>query len=115
LLERKGFRLTAESDAATPSPHANSQREQQMAASPTFYAEFSDGQKTRMTVFTSRDKLDVERGVKLAQYAYESRTHRKPPAIVKARFESEGEILQSYVCVANELKPLPELGKGEPS
>jgi hypothetical protein len=85
-----------------------------MANSPIFCAEFSDGQKTRMTVFTSRAKLDVERGVKLAQYAYESRTHKKPPAIVRAHFEDDGKTLQSYVCVANELKPL-ELGKEGPS
>jgi hypothetical protein len=84
-----------------------------MDSSPIFCAEFVDGQKTRMTIFTSRAKLDVERGVKLAQYAYESRTHKKPPAIVKAHFEDEGKILQSYVCEANELKPL-ELEKGEP-
>src|SRR5262249_1094217 len=36
---------------------------------PTFVAEFADGQVTRMTTFTSLEKLDWGRGVHLSQAA----------------------------------------------
>ena len=50
-----------------------------LSGSPTFVATFEDGVVTRMTVFTTPDNLDVERGKKLARYAYESRTKKTPP------------------------------------
>lgn len=54
--------------------------------SPTFVAEFADGVTTRMTCHCTPDHLDLARGMKLSQAAYESRIGKPPPAIVKARF-----------------------------
>ena len=77
---------------------------------PTFVAEFSDGVITRMSTYTSLEKLDWDRGERLAIAAYQSRWRtwfRKqtgkacplspdnlvPPAIVSARFEQDGKVL----------------------
>ena len=62
---------------------------------PTFVAEFADGTTTRMSVFTSLEKLDWERGERLSIAAYQSRfqTREVPPAIVSARFEQDGKVL----------------------
>lgn len=70
-----------------------------MSDSPTFVAEFADGEQTRMTVFTSLKKLDVERGVRLARHAYRSRMKQEPPPIVKAHFASNGVMLAAYSSV----------------
>jgi hypothetical protein len=67
-----------------------------MTDSPSFIATFADGQTTRMTVNTRFDKLDVGRGIRLAQYAYESRKGKNPPEMTSARFESEGRTLATY-------------------
>jgi hypothetical protein len=65
--------------------------------SPSFIACFADGQTTRMTVHTSLAKLDVGRGVRLAQHAYRSRMKQEPPAITSARFEDiKGKVLEEY-------------------
>jgi hypothetical protein len=66
-----------------------------MSNSPSFIATFADGQQTRMTVNTRFD-LDVGRGIRLAQYAYESRTGHRPPEMTSARFESDGVTLATY-------------------
>ena len=71
---------------------------------PTFVAEFADGAITRMSTFTSLANLDVDRGVRLSQAAYEARARRRfgrslrpvPPPIVRARFEQDGKTLASY-------------------
>ena len=71
---------------------------------PTFVAQFSDGEVTRMSVFTSLAKLDVDRGLRLSQAAYEARARRRfggslrsvLPPIVRARFEQDGKTLASY-------------------
>jgi hypothetical protein len=73
-----------------------------MTRSPTFVANFADGEVTRMTTYTSLDKLDVGRGVRLARHAYRSRTGKKPPPIVAAHFEHDGETLSDHD--AGELK-----------
>jgi hypothetical protein len=66
-------------------------------SSPTFVAEFADGVTTRMTTYCASDKkLDVARGVRLARHAYQQRTGNAPPALVKAHFERNGEVLKSY-------------------
>jgi len=71
-----------------------------MNESPTFVAEFADGEVTRLTTFSSLKKLDVERGVKLARHAYRSRTKQEPREIVKAHFETgNGEMLAAYSAV----------------
>jgi hypothetical protein len=70
-----------------------------LSGSPTFVATFVDGVVTRMTVFTTPDNLDVERGKKLARYAYESRTKKTPPAFVKAHFEQGGVVFKAYSAV----------------
>jgi hypothetical protein len=69
-----------------------------MSDSPSFFCKFRDGQTTRMTVFTSRVRLDVVRGLKLAQHAYRNRMKKEPPAIVEARFESNGTVLAKYTA-----------------
>ena len=76
------------------------QRESQMS-SPTFVAVFVDGTTTRMTtncagdgaVFdrTAKMKLDLGRGIRLAQAAYESRKKQPPPALVEGLFRSTAE------------------------
>jgi hypothetical protein len=68
-----------------------------MTDSPTFVAYFADGEITRMTTWCELGKLDVARGIRLAQHAYRSRMGQKPPAIKSARFEdSEGGVLEKY-------------------
>jgi len=49
--------------------------------SPTCIVEFTDGEVTRMTVWSEPGKRDEVRGIKLAHHAYRSRTGREPPAI----------------------------------
>jgi len=63
---------------------------------PVFEARFNDNQVTRMTVHQSRERLDLGRGARLAQAAYESRTRKDAPPIVEAHYEREGEVLESY-------------------
>ena len=90
---------------------------------PTFVAEFADGTTTRMTTFTSIERLDWDRGVRLSQAPYQSRWRTRmlaqyreqngglrltrwqyrenainliapvPPAIISARFEQDGKVL----------------------
>jgi hypothetical protein len=70
-----------------------------MTTSPTFVAEFENGDSvvvTRMTVHKPGGKLDMSRGVRLARAAYESRMKKSPPAIISARYESDGEIIETY-------------------
>jgi hypothetical protein len=70
-----------------------------MATSPTFVAEFENGDSvvvTRMQTYAPKGKLDLARGVRLARAAYESRTKQPAPAIVSARYESDGEVIESY-------------------
>jgi hypothetical protein len=67
-----------------------------MTNSPTFVCKFSDGETTRMTVHSSLTRLDVRRGVRLAQHAYRSRTGREPLEIVEASFVTNGETLATY-------------------
>lgn len=67
-----------------------------MSIAPTFVAHFADGTTTRMTTATSLARLDVARGVRLAQWAYRSRQRSEPPEIVEARFEQAETILASY-------------------
>ena len=70
-----------------------------MSENAVFVCEFGDGQTTRMTVSTPLGRLDVERGVRLARCAYYSRWHKAPPAIVAARFEKDGALLEAYSAV----------------
>jgi hypothetical protein len=67
-----------------------------MSMSPTFAATFADGEVTRMSIFTSREKLDMARGVRLARVAYESRMKQAAPPIIEAHYERDGEVLESY-------------------
>jgi hypothetical protein len=54
--------------------------------SPTFVAKFADGVVTRMSCFCAPDQFDLQRGIKLSQAAYASRTKKEPPPIVEGRF-----------------------------
>jgi hypothetical protein len=70
-----------------------------MTSSPIFVAEFENGDSvvvTRMTVHKPGGKLSMVRGVRLARAAYESRMKKSPPAIISARYESDGEIIETY-------------------
>ena len=71
-----------------------------MGHSPVFVATFSDDTQTRMTVWhdPERKTLNLDRGIRLAGHAYRSRTGKKPPPIVAAHFERDGEILASYTA-----------------
>src|SRR5262249_5394561 len=80
-------------------PKTKKQAEPLAAGSPTFVATFADGEVTRMTVFCPPDDVDVERGKKLARYAYESRTKKTPPAFLKAHFEHAGVVFKAYSAV----------------
>lgn len=58
----------------------------QKMSSPTFVATFVDGTITRMTTYCA-DGLDLGRGVRLSQAAYQSRRKQQPPAMAAGRFE----------------------------
>jgi len=66
--------------------------EPQKNVSPVCVVEFSDGQVTRMTVWSSTGKPDAKRGIKLARHAYRSRMKylREPPGISDVHFEMDG-------------------------
>jgi hypothetical protein len=57
-------------------------------SSPTFVATFTDGTITRMTTNCSERKLDLGRGVRLSQAAYQSRMKQQPPAMTAGHFET---------------------------
>src|SRR5262245_62306238 len=76
---------------------------------PTFVCTFADGVTTHMSVFTSLENLDWDRGIRLSQAAYQSRWRRRHhipptvdisapilPAIVAAHFEQDGVVLGRY-------------------
>jgi hypothetical protein len=73
-----------------------------MTNSPTFVAIFDDADRTatRMTVWCGEhgDKLDMGRGVRLAQHAYRQRL-REPPALVRAHFKRNDQTLENYNAV----------------
>ena len=91
--------LRALDDAATFLQSLRFGNGRAMNESPTFVAEFADGEETRMTVLTSPKKLDVERGVRLARHAYRSRKQQELPPIIKALFERDGKVLETYSAV----------------
>jgi hypothetical protein len=87
-------------------------------AGPTFCATFADGTKTRMSIFCANEKLDLARGVRVSQAAYESRKKKRPPAIVEACFETpadrhgtEAIVLKLYTC--DELKQAQPRARGD--
>jgi len=49
----------------------------------------------------------VERSVRLAKHAYRSRKGQEPPAIVKAYFEGNGQILETYSGIDLEEEEAP--------
>jgi len=103
---------------------------------PTFVCEFADGTTTRMSTYTSLEKLDWGRGERLSQAAYQSRwrtrtraQYRKrtgkpclvdlvapvPPAIVSARFEQEGKVRLNAIAGARherDITPAMALRRG---
>ena len=84
-----------------------------MSTSPIFVATFVDKVRNRMSIYCP-DDLDLERGKKLARYAYESRTGKPAPAFTKAHFEdTTGKVLMSYSAIelnddADEPAPEPK-------
>jgi hypothetical protein len=69
-----------------------------MSNSPSFICVFADGEITRLTVWhaAERKTLDLMRAIRLACRAYRSRKHRDPPAIERAHFERDENILATY-------------------
>jgi hypothetical protein len=69
-----------------------------MTSSPTFVAEFENGDSvvvTRMSVHAPNGKLSITRGVRLARAAYESRMKKPAPAIIAAHYECDGKIIEN--------------------
>jgi hypothetical protein len=65
-----------------------------------FAAEWSDGTKTRMSIYTAIEELDVKRAVAVSRAAYSSRK-RMPVADIAARierahFEKDGVVVRSF-------------------
>jgi Helix-turn-helix domain len=62
---------------------------------PTCVTEFADGTITRLSTFTSIEKPDWDRGMRLAQAAYQSRHPGTLvlPAIISVHFEHDGKVL----------------------
>ena len=70
-----------------------------MSTSPIFVATFVDEVCTRMSIYCP-DDLDLERGKRLAKYAYESRMGKPAPSFTKAHFEDiKGQVLMSYSAI----------------
>ena len=70
-----------------------------MSTSPIFVATFADEVCTRMSI-NCPDDLDLERGKKLARYAYQSRTGKPAVSFTKAHFEDTiGQVLMSYSAI----------------
>jgi hypothetical protein len=88
-----------------------------MSTSPIFVATFADKVRTRMSINCTPDDLDLERGKKLARYAYESRTGKPAPAFTKAHFEdTNGKVLTSYSAIElNDDAPEPDEPAPAPS
>jgi transcriptional regulator with XRE-family HTH domain len=95
VVKAAGYRV------AKPKPRKHKDR-----VGPTFVAEFADGTVTRMSTFTSLEKLDWGRGVRLSQAAYQSRWRAREraqclvdpdapvlPAIISMHFEQNGKVL----------------------
>jgi hypothetical protein len=72
-----------------------------------FVATFADGEETRMSVYRDGEKLDWERGRRIANAAWQSRNRqrryeeflmtiqdRMPPEIVSCHFEEGNEIIR---------------------
>ena len=57
-------------------------------SSPTFVATFADGEITRMSTYCLNGELDLGRGVRLSQAAYQSRMKQQPPAMTAGHFET---------------------------
>jgi hypothetical protein len=82
---------------ATPAP-----KSVQPSDSLVFAAEWSDGTRTRMSIYSTLNNLDFARGVTVSRAAYSSR--RRVPitdiaaTIVQAHFEKDGVMLQSYAA-----------------
>jgi hypothetical protein len=69
----------------------------------TFVAKFEDGVFTRMTTFCTDGKFDLDRGLAVARFAYQSKTgySHPPPLIVAAKYVEPGYddiILKEYAA-----------------
>jgi hypothetical protein len=75
-------------------------------SSPTCVVTFEGGEVCRMTTWSAGGKPDLERGIKLARFAYESRRKRFPPGITAVHFEVDGVALVPYTA-----EEIAEVGK----
>lgn len=77
---------------------------------PTFVVGFADGEVTRMSIFTSRQNLDVARGVRLSRHAWASRKKSDvafAPPIQTATFEEQdGSIILKCSAEARKIESL---------
>jgi hypothetical protein len=88
-LRAAGYRVSKPRTSKGPKPKAPKRK-----VGPTFVAEFADGTVTRMSTYTSLEKLDWDRGERLSIAAYQSRwrTHDVPP-VISSYFEQDGVVL----------------------
>jgi hypothetical protein len=74
----------------------------QPGASPVFKAEFSDGVKTKMTIYTPIKPLDLKRAVVVSHAAYSARKRIPMSAITatitEASFSKDGKVLAEYTA-----------------
>lgn len=94
LVKAAGFKVSK--------PKARTSKKDRVG--PTFVATFADGQVTRMSTWTSLEKLDVERAKRLARHAYASRhgvsfdrsLDEACPPIRSGYFEQDGITLATF-------------------
>jgi hypothetical protein len=72
---------------------------------PSFVATWSTGEVTRMSTFTTLERPDLGRGVRLALAAYRSRLKRRlppRPRIVECFFTQDGRTVPQDAAAANQ-------------
>ena len=109
IVKSAGYRVST--------PKLKSKPKRKDRAGPTIVVEFVDGVTTRMSVSTSLEQLDWERGMRLSQAAWQSRWRRRhaqhlkqmgrpcivdlvapvPPPVAAAHFErQDGTVLAHW-------------------
>lgn len=79
---------------------------------PTFVASFADGETVRMSTFTSLQKLDLDRGVRLAQAAWRTRKRAWIGQAIKAASDAiERERNENELRADADKRPLGPLLK----
>lgn len=93
--------MTAPTHIADTARHLVEEWQRRKAALIDFVAEFADGRSITVGVACSRDDFDPVRGIYLARVCHPDAMRRAVlPPIIRARFESAGNVLASYDEVA---------------